>query len=57
MARECREVLTVPGLVADETYRCERRKKRHRKHRARTYGCDEYGQFMAVTTWWRPRKD
>ena len=57
MARECREVLTVPGLVADETYRCERHKKRHRKHRARTYGCDEHGEFVAVTTWRRTSKD
>ena len=57
MARECREVLTVPGLVADETYRCERRKRGHRKHRARTYGCDEHGAFMAVTTWRRTSKD
>lgn len=50
----CREVLTVTGQPEDESYRCERRKKRHRKHRARVHGADYAGSFVAKVTWRRP---
>lgn len=48
----CHEVLTVTGNP-DEEYRCERRKKRHRKHRARIVGADYAGTFTAKVTWRR----
>ena len=53
----CAEVLVVTGNPTDEVYRCERHKKRHRKHRARVTGADRDGEFVAVVTWWRIRRD
>lgn len=49
----CREVLTLAGQT-QESYRCERRKKGHRKHRAHTTGADESGTFIGKMTWRRP---
>ena len=49
----CADVLTVTGQP-DEVYRCERRKKRHKKHRARIWGADYAGSFVAKVTWRRP---
>ena len=48
----CREVLTIAGQT-QESYRCERRKKGHRKHRARTTGADETGTFIGKMSWRR----
>lgn len=49
----CREVLILAGQT-QESYRCDRRKKRHRKHRAHTTGADESGTFIGKMIWRRP---
>ena len=49
----CTDVLTITGPT-DEVHQCQRRKKRHRKHRARVYGADDRGTFAVKVTWRRP---
>jgi hypothetical protein len=48
----CSDILTLTGPT-DEVHQCQRRKKRHKKHRARLYGADDLGTFAVKVTWRR----